>query len=174
MGAGVGGGRCWPTRSTDRGMVSTVSFYLWGKLRRLSSGISDSCLYSVPLPPFSSVCRQSLSRRGQEGMREHMTGAISLTGGREPDPLKICEGDKLGSLTVLQREAIGGCLHWHTRQCYCVNPWQSHPGCSTQSPSLLQCLRRCTCLEMHWAINLSVNDSPLWLPHCSMDDFALG
>lgn len=30
-----------------------------------------------------------------------MTGAISLTGSREPDPLKICEGDKLGSLTAL-------------------------------------------------------------------------
>lgn len=34
-------------------------------------------------------------------MREHMAGTISLTGGREPDPLKICEGDKLGSLPIL-------------------------------------------------------------------------
>lgn len=29
-----------------------------------------------------------------------MAGTISLTGGREPDPLKICEGDKLGSLPI--------------------------------------------------------------------------
>lgn len=44
--------RCQSTRNVKRGMVGTVSSYLWGNLWQLSSGKSDSCLYSVDPPPI--------------------------------------------------------------------------------------------------------------------------
>lgn len=54
------------TRNVERGMVGTVSSYLWGNLQQLSSGKSDSCLYSVGPPSFSSpVPEQERARAGR-------------------------------------------------------------------------------------------------------------
>lgn len=63
-----------------------------------------------------------------------MTGAISLTGSGEPDPLKICEGDKLGSLTALLcRERLQRKLPALARPSVllclslAITPWLQHP-----------------------------------------------
>lgn len=58
-----------------------------------------------------------------------MTGAISLTGSREPDPLKICEGDKLGSLTALLLRKLPALARPSVLLCrsLAITPWMQHP-----------------------------------------------